>query len=225
MKKLGIFSFVLTMAIALAFSASALAAPAKDNPNQDFTGTPIAVAAPESVLVDGTAQVALNIKNIKDRGMPEVSIWVNDVKVQSYSEIGKGKTVEYVFDVDTAVVGTQTFDIVVWTRLGNKNFQDQLYVGTTTINVVAPEPETKTVDEWIADLNGAIEAALVDGALEVISGYGGKNQTAIVLTIDGVDYTFVGGNGIRSDKYCEIDGVIYVLNTNGNNPIRYSIGV
>ena len=143
--------------------------------------------------------------------------------VKSYSEIAKGKTVEYTIGVDTTVAGTQTFDIVVWTRLGNKNFQDQLYVGTTTINVVAPEPESKTVAQWLADLNSALGAAVADGTFAVVP-YPGNN-TAVVLTIDGVDYTFVGGGGVRSDKSCVIDGVTYILNTAGNNPPRYSVTV
>jgi len=116
------------IALALAFSIPALASTAKDNPNQDFTGTPVTVETTDS-------EVKITIQNVADRGLPDVSIWSNGVRVASYAEIGKGKTVTHVINVNTNLVGIQTFDIVVWTRLGNKNFQDILFADTAVVEV------------------------------------------------------------------------------------------
>ena len=217
MKKLLSFMLVLTMLFALAIPA--MAAPAKDNANQDFTGTPVTVNAPDEVLVNEDAQVIVTVTNVADRGLPDVTIWVNSVCVKSYSEIGKGKSVEIVIDVDTAEAGVQAFDVVVWTRLGNKNFQDKLYEGTTTIAVVEPVPEEKTVEQWLEDLNDALNKAISDGTFEIVNT---NNKTYVTLTVDGVDYTFEGGNGVRSDKVCYIDGVAYVIRITGN-PAAYQV--
>jgi len=118
----------LIIALALAVAVPALAAPAKHNPNQDFTGTPVTVETTAS-------EVKITITNIADRGLPDVTIWSNGVRVASYSEIGKGKTVTHTIGVNTNLVGIQTFDIVVWTRKGNKNFEDILLEETAVVNV------------------------------------------------------------------------------------------
>ena len=118
----------LAVALTLVLALPALATPEKDNPNQDFSGTPVTIETTDS-------EVKISITNVEDRGLPDVSIWANDVLVASYAEIGKGKTVTHVIDVDTSLVGAQTFDIVVWTRLGNANFQDILFADTAVVDV------------------------------------------------------------------------------------------
>ena len=132
-----ILAVLLITAFVCAMTVFAFAAPAKDTSNQDFAGTLVDVSVSDDVYVDDYAQIAISIENVADRGLPDVTIWINGNCERVYSEIGKGKTVEFIFDnICTDVAGDQFFDIVVWTRMGNKNFQDILYSGTATLNVM-----------------------------------------------------------------------------------------
>ena len=184
------------------------AAPAKDNKNQDFTGTPVdvVVSTDETIFVGDEVTITITVENIADRGLPQLSIWVNGEQVAFWNEVGKGKTAGYEIDVDTSKTGEQSFDIVVWTRLGNKNFQDILYSGTTEITVVAP-PETPLVDK----LNDAIK----NGDF-IATG-------PIVLIVDEVPYTFTSKSGNYNGNgtlFCTVDGVEYKLERNNNGPTR-----
>ena len=285
----------LTIALALAFAIPALAAPAKDNPNQDFTGTPVTVEKTDS-------EVKISITNVADRGLPDVSIWSNDVRVASYSEIGKGKTVTHVINVNTNLVGTQTFDIVVWTRLGNKNFQDILFADTVVVDVkgyvsfnanggvfssgaeytaweayswneeiVFPEEPTREgytfvgwttqwnsnlllpgityadlvggnntmtsesiwaqweenpvvpPTDWIALIRAAINETLNGRPIQdIVVPYNGG--TAIILTIDGVEYIFASNGAVNSTKSLVIEGVLYKIVPRGNGTFEVEGG-
>jgi hypothetical protein len=180
----------------------------KDNENQDFTDTPVSViASNESVLVGEETQIVVTIENIADRGLPDVSILVDGECINSYDEIGKGETVEYVIDVDTSEVGTQDFKIKVWTRLGNKNFGTMLYSQKITIAVTQPIVEEKPLEDKFND-------AIKNGD---VSGIG-----PIVLTVDGVDYSFTSNSGNYNgygSLFCTVDGVVYRLERNNNGLI------
>ena len=194
----------VTLVVAVAFPS--FAAPAKDNANQDFTGTPVDVAAPASVMVGDAASVTISIKNVADRGLPQVTIFVNGVQKASFDEIAKGATKSFTFNVDTAAAGAQSFEIVVWTRKGNKNFEDILYSETTTITVVAPVAE-KPMEEKFND-------AIKNGE---VSGTG-----PIVITVDGVAHEFVSNSGNYNGNgslFCWVDGVEYRLERNKNGLI------
>jgi len=197
---------ILTVAFVMAFAVSAFAAPAKDNANQDFTGTPVTVTAPESVLVGDAASVTISIQNVADRGLPQVAFFVNGVQVAYFDEIAKGTSKSFTFDVNTAAAGAQSFEIVVWTRKGNKNFEDILYSETTTITVVAPVAE-KPMEEKFND-------AIKNGE---VSGTG-----PIVITVDGVAHEFVSNSGNYNGNgslFCWVDGVEYRLERNKNGLI------
>ncbi|MCL2122267.1 MAG: hypothetical protein FWH28_08485 [Clostridiales bacterium] len=204
MKK--IITIALVLVLTLVFSAPVLA-----NENQDFTGTPVTVSAPESVLVGESAQIVISVENIADRGLPQLSIWINGEEMAFYEEIHKAETIEFVWDIDTDATGEQTFAISVWTRIGNVNFAAELYAGTVTVNVAAKaitaENIVDAINEAIADAGAANITALVEVA---------NNQSSITLNIFGVEYVFVGGAGVNSDKRCVIDGVTYSITIQAN---------
>jgi len=175
------------------------AAPAKDNKNQDFTGTPVDVVAPEEVLVGEEAKITIAVENIANRGMPQVGIWVNGVRVAYTDEIGKGKSFDYTIDVDTSTDGEQSFAIVVWTRLGNPNFQDILFDKTVVVTVIAPEPEP-----LVNQLNDALAA----GEYTYIFG---SSPPTLTIVIDGVSYVFTANgnfNGNNKLECCDDAGVV-----------------
>ena len=206
MKK--IFTIALVLVLTLAFSVPVLA---DANENQDFTGTPVTVDAPESVLVGESAQIVISVENIADRGLPQVSIWINGEEVAFYEEIHKAETTEFVWDVDTGTAGEQDFAIAVWTRIDNVNFAAELYAGTVTVKVAAKaitaENIADAINEAIVDAGAANITALVEVA---------NNQSSITLNIFGVEYVFTGGAGVNSDKSCVIDGVTYSITIQAN---------
>jgi len=218
-----ILAVLLCVTIGLiAMMAPTWAAPAKDNANQNFTGTPVVVDAPGSVLVGEAAQIVITVTDVAARGLPQVSIWVNGGQVAFWSEIKKGGVVQFIIDdIDTSAAGNIDFEIAVWTRLGNKNFEDALYCDITTIAVVAPEPEIKTPAEWLEDFNAALQKALEDGTFEVTYF---NNKSYVTLTVDGENYVFEGnGNSDRSPKSLVMDGVKYEIHTSNNNPPVYIV--
>ncbi|MDR0492849.1 MAG: hypothetical protein LBH74_04325 [Nitrososphaerota archaeon] len=196
--------------------APAIATPLKYNPNQDFTDTEVTVDAPESVFVGDDAQITITVENTADRGLPQVSIWVDGTRVAFYSEIAKGASVSYSFALNTAEAGEQNFDIEVWTRKSNVNYADLLNEGTVTIEVVKKE---KSTEQWKADITDAITQAIADANVANIAGLVTvvNNKSYITLTIDGVERAFEGGAGLNSDKLLTIDGVTYtiVIQANG----------
>jgi hypothetical protein len=191
------------------------------NENQDFEGTPVIVtASAESVYVDEEAQITISVENIADRGLPDVSIWVNNVRVAFYSDIGKGKIVAFTYDVDTSVADTFEFAIEVWTRLDNKNFE-ALLLGdeTITITVVEPEPTGRTPEQWRDAIRDAITTAL-DGNTDIrtlVEDILGGKGTQITVTIDGKPYVFTSNGDANSDKSLIIEGRTYIINIKGNS--------
>jgi hypothetical protein len=198
--------------------APAIATPLKYNPNQDFTDTEVTVDAPESVFVGDEAQITITVENTADRGLPQISIWVDGTRVVFYSEIAKGASVSYSFDLDTSEAGEQSFDIEVWTRKNNVNYADLLNSGTVTIEVVEPEPEVKTPAEWRADITNAINDAIAAQGVNNIADLVvvTNNRSSITLTIDGEVYVFTGGAGINADKSLTIDDVTYIITIQAN---------
>ncbi|MCL2486167.1 MAG: hypothetical protein FWE86_01025 [Oscillospiraceae bacterium] len=211
MKKVISLAIVLTLVFVMAVPA--FAAPAKDNKNQDFTGTPVDVVvdASDPIYVDDAVQIVITVHNIADRGLPQLGIWVNGVRVAFFDEVGKGKCVSHVIDVDTSEAGPRSFDVVVWTRLGNKNFEDILYAGTTVVDVLEPEPEE--------------EVPLEDKFNDAIANGDFSGSGPIILTVDGVDYAFTSNSGNYNGNgtlFCEVDGVVYMLIRN-NNGMRVQV--
>ena len=203
------------------------AAPAKDNPNQDFTGTPVTVeASAETVFVGESAFITITIDRTNPKAdgvtgkgaLPEVTIWVNGERVGKLGDIKEGVSVTFLYEVDTQIPGEKTFEIEVWTRIGNKNFQDDLYDGEAIVMDVIEK--TKTPAEWIADITGAINDAIADtnggNIVSLVRWVEGANKSYIQLVIDGVTYVFIGGNGANSDKILEIDGRIYTITIQAN---------
>jgi hypothetical protein len=75
------------------------------------------------------------------------------------------------------------------------------------ITVIEPEPEPSMVDK----LNDAITNGNFAGT------------GPVVLTVDGVEYTFVSNSGSYNGNgtlFCKIDGVQYKLERNNNGPLR-----
>ena len=190
MKK--ILSSILLAAMLVTVTMPAFADTEIDG-NQDFTGTPVeaTLIAPDVVYVDTEVSIAIDITNIFDRGMPDVTIWVNGELVW-YQDIEKAVTANYTFAVDTSTAGEQVFDIEVWTRLGNKNFEQLLFADAITVTVVEQEVDMLTF------LNDELDKLLADGDLDwsgdiVIAGYvfhGNGNGTKF-STIDNVKYKLV----------------------------------
>ena len=194
---------ILVAALILALTISAIAKPAKDNDNQDFSGTSVVVTAPESVLMEEEAQILINLDNLaKDRGLPQVSIWVNGSQVAYYAEVAKGATVAYVIDVNTAEAGLNDFVIEVWTRLGNKNFQDLLYGDTITVEVIEPD----------------FYVAYMDADTVYLGWTAVKWNDRIPVPADPVKegYIFIGWKTQWSDELLEVDGLTYAQLVKGN---------
>ena len=216
MKKLFVICFVTALAASL--SITAFAAPVCENPNwtacqnNDFSDTLVEVTAPVEIFVGDDAGINVDVTNLADRGLPQVTIFVNGDVAAYYSQIGKGATQQYVIEVDTTEAGEQTFEIEVWTRLGNKNYEDLLYADTVTVDV-------QSVDvDWFAAFTDALADAIADGSFAVLSC--GNNNTCVSLFVDGVEYVFVGGNGYNSSKSLVAeDGVRYAINITGNGRI------
>ena len=209
MKRLLSVILVCTMAFALAVPAFA------DPVNQDFTDTPVDISAPGAIFVGDAAAITVTVENLVkfNRGLPQLSIWIDGECVQSYDEIGKGKTAEYVFDVDTSEAGEQTFYVEVWTRIDNKNFKQLLSEATIVIDVQTKE---KMPEEWKADITNAINEAIGTGNITALVEKYGNNGSCIRVTIGGVEYIFTGGNGTNSDKSCSINGIIYTITIQAN---------
>ena len=198
---------VILLALTLVFALSA-AAMANAEDNQDFTGTLVTVAAPESVLVAEEATITITVENVADRGLPQVSVWVNGEQVEFYNEIGKGKSVEYTVPVDTSEAGLQAFEVVVWTRLGNQNWAQELYKGTKIVEVQQPKSEGEIAAELLGGLSDAEITAglsLVDGVMKLTVGDNmfvlmadakNLNQTGELDLGDGYWLVFdIAGNG------------------------------
>ena len=201
---------LLTLTMVFAFTLTAMAAPFKDNPNQNFDGfVEIDVIAPGDAVVAGDeAQIAITIVNgEKDRGLPQISLWVNGEQVAFYEEITKGGSVTYMIDVDTSAAGEQVFDIAVWTRIDNKNFADELYAETVTVTVVEPE---KTAGEILLDFivdNPKIFANGGDGLAAYLSIVNGK----ITVTIGDLAIELTAGNNLNVAGSVDLGGG-YILN-------------
>jgi len=136
MKKLFTIAFAVILMIAFAVTVSA-------NPdNQIFTGTPVEVVAPdEAVILGEEATITITVENPSDlfrRGIPQVEILVNGVPVAFVTELARGAFLEYVIEVDTTEVGVQEFTVEVWTRRGNKNWEEQLWNEKYTVEVIDP---------------------------------------------------------------------------------------
>jgi hypothetical protein len=220
-KSIASIMFVLALVFGcFAAVAPAIAAPIKENLNQNFEGTPVDIyaVASETVFVNDEAQIVITIENnVLDRGLPQVSIWVNGERVAFYSDIAKGATVEYVVEVDTAVAGEQTFDIEVWTRKNNVNYADLLGEGTITIDVVQPEPIGRTPAEWRDAITDVISQTLNGANIQTIVVQTSNGGTQIILEIDGEPHYFTSNGNTNSDKSCVIDGVTYTINIQGNS--------
>jgi|GEM_PF-2657779 len=188
------------VALALAVALPALAAPARNNPNQNFSGTPVTIETLGS-------EVKLSITNVANRGLPDVTVWTNDVLVASYSEIAKGQTVTHVIDVNTNLVGTQSFDIVVWTRLGNKNFQDILFADTAVVDV-------KGYVGFYAN-GGVFSSGLDYSGWEA---YGWNEEIVFPEEPTREGYTFVGWATQWSNELL-LPGITYAELVGGNNTV------
>ncbi|MCL2137849.1 MAG: hypothetical protein FWH40_10115 [Coriobacteriia bacterium] len=154
MKKLVKFALILAIMSMLTIPAYAVT-----NVNQDFsnTGVEVTVTEPEVVYVGSDVSIVLDVTNNVDRGIPDVTIWINGEMVSNF-DIPKGTTATYTLAVDTSEAGDQVFLIEIWSRINNKNFAQQLYEGTTVITVVEVEEE-----DILALLNDALNALLADG--------------------------------------------------------------
>jgi hypothetical protein len=187
---------------------------APGNGNQDFTGTPVSVAVTTSyALIDEEAQIVITVENMAERGLPDVSIWINNARVKLYSDIGKGKSIEFVFDVDTSKAGEFDFDIEVWTRKGNKNFEAILGEPVTKTMTVVPSVED--------------EKTLLDALNDALEGITNSGDGPITVTVDGIDYVFETNNqnynGNPKTLFCNIDGIKYKLVTSGNGALTISL--
>jgi hypothetical protein len=184
-----------------------------ENDNQDFSGTIVCVEAPTSVNVGDGTFITVSVENVADRGLPEVSIWVNGSQIALY-DVAKGATVTRILPVDTSVAGSQTFAIEVWTRIDNKNFQYLLGEDEITINVVE---KIKTPQQWINGITDAINEAIAEKGGNIADlVVQGANDSTITLTIDGVERIFTGGKGVNSDKTLVIDGRLYTITIQAN---------
>jgi hypothetical protein len=137
------------------------------------------VVAPTVVYVGEPAYVMFTITNTSGRAIPSITFrkaGVDAVNSKYSGEVlgesaGKpyyevslsdGQSFDFVVYLDTSKVGEFTvqelllFDIEVWTRFGNKNWQDKLYatLGRNLGNIVVTE---RTPDKcWQAEKNGQV---------------------------------------------------------------------
>jgi hypothetical protein len=220
MKK--IFTLLFAVMFIFSFSSQSFATIEKDNENQDFQDTSVSVNAPLSVLVGNDAKIIITVDNDKrDRGLPQLSILVNDTRVAYYEEIAKGSSVEYVLIIDTSIPGKLEYNVEIWTRLGNKNYEDLLFSDTIEIEIIPKAG--KTPDEWLSAFRDALIDAVTAKGDDVVFSYG-NNGSAIRLTIDNIDYNFIGGGGPKSSKSITVDGTTFIINISGN-PAIYSVNI
>jgi len=200
---------IILATIILAACITLLPITANANPdNQNIKATVTVEPIATKVFVGEETQITITITNDQvDRGIPQVSIRVNEKQVYFYENLRKGETVTYCFDVNTNEAGDQIFDIAVWTRLGNKNFEQTLHAEKITIEVIEPPQDEQTLLE---KFNGAIANG----------DFSGKGP--IVLTVDGVDYAFTSNSGNYNGNgslFCSVDGVVYRLERNNKGLI------
>jgi len=135
----------------------------------------VTVEAPDGLLVGMDACIKFTITNRAGRAIPDITAWLDPVfkkfdkngvgqydggyisgglalgkdslgrPITSVSLSDKG-TLEFTIPVDTSKPAIFVFDTIeIWTRLGNKNFQDQLYGSLRgdapiVIEIIAPQP-------------------------------------------------------------------------------------
>jgi hypothetical protein len=194
MKRLVTFTLVITMLFALAISASAS--------NQDFIsrsavsieGSATTVSAGESAYID------ITVANLADRGMPDVSIWINGSRFGRPVDIAKGGALVSQYAINTDTDGVLTFDVEVWTRINNKNFAQLLSSKTITIEVGA--------EDLLKKMNDAIDNGDYYG------------DGPITIIVDGVEYVFTSNSGNYNgygSLFCWVDGVEYRLERNAHS--------
>jgi hypothetical protein len=219
---------MLTVALIASFFAALPAANAEiinlNASNQKLAAT-VNVTYEDTVEIN-TENVVVTITvtndNVEvDRGIPQVAIIVNNEQVAFYDNIGKGETQTTEIPVNTDISGPVSFDIAVWSRIGNSQFEQKLFSGKAEIIVEAPAP--KTPNDWLADFNNALENALVGvtNPTDILVTLPGNNR-GIILTIDDKEYTFIGGKGTNADRFLVIEGITYMINYSGN-PATFSI--
>ena len=121
---------------------------------QDVT---VKVTTPRTLFVGMTdCWIEVTLHNISGRAIPDVTVWSNEVPVElgrdslgkpfySYS-LSDDETKTFRIAVDTSEAGTIEYAIDVWTRLGNKNWQDLFYGaeagnGPIKIEIIEQSPE------------------------------------------------------------------------------------
>ena len=188
MKKLLSLAFAFAMAVALAAQGNGNGNGnngngnngngnvGNGNGNSEFLYTAWA-EYPEKVLV-GQEGVCIDVyvRNDNGRAIPDVTAWVDgmawilgyDAKgkaIMSESISKKGDVFSICVPVDTSNAGELEFNIEIWTRLGNKNWQELIFGGpgnTIKIEVVEPEPEIPTFPDGIElDKDGNLVITLV----------------------------------------------------------------
>jgi hypothetical protein len=214
MKKLFTLAFAAILMVAFAVTVAA-------NPNnQDFTGTPVTVVAPdEPVVVGDETTITITVANpadLFDRGIPQMGIWVNGERVQYVSELGKNATMEYIIEVDTTEEGVQEFVVAVWTRHGHPNFAQEVFSKTITVEVVDP---TITLAEELEEFIG-------EGVTNLVN-YLSRVNGEILLTIGETVISLGNHNNFNirwSIALADGSGTLhYDIRGNGQNVVLFEI--
>ena len=222
MKK--VFALVLTAVMAFALAVPVMAAPEKSNPNQDFTGlTETAYDLPEECVVDVTEEgvpiltvpvgydlkIPITFTNNADRGLPQLSIWVNGEQAAYWGAVSKGESVTYVIDVDTSAEGTYLYFVEIWTRRGNPNYED-VGVGAAII-IVEGEPESDGGEKSDA-------ALLMDLTSDEITKGLKLNEKGMVLAAGGREFVLcAGAKSLNQKGTVDLgDGYFLIFDIAGN---------
>ena len=237
MKKL--FSFALVILMIFALAVPAMAVSVKYNENQDFT-EPVTVTTydlpwafiyaenpftPEgipifAVPVGQDIKIPISFTNNADRACPQLSIWVNFEQSAYWGSVGKGETVEYILDIDTSEVGTYSYYVEIWTRMGNPNYED-LGVGAAIFIVYdSGSGDEKSDGEIAADLLKSLSAKDIANNLALKNG-------SLILTAGGKDFVLAEnaknfnqkGESALGDGYY----LIFDIAGNGTNIKQFDI--
>jgi hypothetical protein len=226
-------------ALVLALAVSAMAAGNGNTGNgqnkNDFVGTgtvdTMGVDVP-GVVFQGTADVYIEItlKNPDNRGMPDITLWLNGKLIKSWDSISSNGSVTYKIPVDTSVLGTQTFKFAAYSRFGHKQWEYEFFSGDNngivTIEVIEQKPEFPEGIGTDKDGNLIIDTSLLGGVLPQSNG-----QNWITITVKGVDLRTGGQGGaqfstnkktIKIFNSALVAGVVKIVAKDPNKPATFT---